>query len=233
MPWAIPAVIAGSALVGGYAADQGSKRQADSANKATEAQQQMFAQTSENLAPWMQQGRVSLDQLGSMTGPGGQLLKPFSLQDFQQSPAYQFNLQQGQQAIDKASAKRGMYYAPSTLQDVSRFSQGLASNEFNTAYGQYNQNMKNIWDRLYAMSGSGQNAAAQQGAFGTTVGGQIGENMIGAGNAQAAGQIGVANALAGGANSFANYSLMDQYLKNNQRSSVGPVPSGGTYGQDY
>lgn len=165
-------------------------------------------------------------KLGSMQGQvpnpmTAPLTKPFALSDFQESPAYQFNLQQGQKAIEKAAAARKSFYNPATLQDISKFSQGMASNEFMNAYNMYNQNQKNIWDRLYAMSGSGQNAAAQAGAFGTQVGGQIGENMMGAGNAQAAGQIGQANAFVGAGNNAYNAYMMNQILQNNQQSFTG------------
>jgi hypothetical protein len=152
-------------------------------------------------------------QLDPMTAP---LTRPFSLADFQESPNYQFNLQQGQKAIEKASAARGMFYAPQTLQDISKFSQGMASNEFMNSYNMFNQNQKSIWDRLYAMSGGGQNAAAQTGAFGTQVGGQVGNNITGGGNAQAAGIIGQGNALAGIGNNAYNSYVMQQIMSNNQ-----------------
>src|SRR6266852_1438210 len=72
-------------------------------------------------------------------GPGGfgSLTQPFGMAQFQQSPGYQFNLSQGQMAIDKAAASRGNFYAPQTLQDVSKFSQGLASNEFQQGLQNY------------------------------------------------------------------------------------------------
>jgi hypothetical protein len=151
----------------------------------------------------------------------GSLMRPFSLADFQESPAYQFNLSQGQKALEKAAAARQMYYAPATLQDIARFSQGLASNEFSNAFNMYNQNQKNIWDRLYALSGTGQNAAAQTGAFGTQVGGQVGENMIGAGNAQAAGRVGAANSYTNAGGQLMNAYMMNQILRNNQQSYTG------------
>lgn len=149
----------------------------------------------------------------------GKLLKPFGMEDFQASPAYKFNLEQGQMAIDKAAAARGKFYAPATLQDVSKFSQGLASNEFQNSYNNYNNNMKNIWDRLYSLSGQGQNAAANLGGFGTTVAGQIGQNQIGAGNAAAAGQVGQGNAVSQGLGSIYNGFLTQQILSSNQGSS--------------
>ena len=291
MPW-VAAAIAASAVVGAAASRSAANKQADAASQASANQMAMFNQTQSNLAPWMDAGNISLQELQRLSGmaaPDGlkrptmedaknehlnehikrfgsgytkysdagaqqvqtkqiydrmmkeyeaqvaatpksqvpdpmksPLLKPFGMEDFKESPAYQFNLQQGQKAIEKAAAKRGNFYAPATLQDISKFSQGMASNEFQNAYGNYNTNMKNIWDRLYSLSGSGQNAGANLGGFGTTVAGQIGENTIGAGNANAAGQMGVANSLAGGANSFMNYNLMNQMLQSNQQSSVAP-----------
>lgn len=150
----------------------------------------------------------------------GMLNKPFGMEEFQASPAYQFNLQQGQQAIDKAAASRGKYYAPETLQSVAKYSQGMASNEFQNAYNNYNTNLGNIWNRLYSLSGAGQNAAASMGGFGTTVASNAGNNITGAGNAQAAGQVGSANAYSGAASNAYNNYMMQQLLQSSQQSSV-------------
>lgn len=183
-----------------------------------------------SIDQWITRIQQEQPQTQQMTASGvsqAPLLKPFSLADFQESPAYQFNLNEGRKAIEKSAATRGMYYAPQTLQDVAKYSQGLASNEFNNAYNQYNQNMKNVWDRLYALSGSGQNAAAQTGAFGTTVGGQVGENTIGAGNAQAAGAVGQANAITGALGTGYNAYVMNQILANNQRPTYTGSQTGG------
>src|SRR5437899_12683823 len=151
----------------------------------------------------------------------GMLAHQFGLQDFQASPAYQFNLQEGQKAIDKAANARGNFYAPATLQDTARFSQGLASNEFQNAFQNYNTFQGNLFNRLSGLAGSGQNAAANLGGFGTTVGGQLGSNIIGAGNAQAAGQMGVANAVGGAFNQFGNQALWQQMLAQQQAPSTG------------
>jgi hypothetical protein len=152
--------------------------------------------------------------------PAGYLTKPFSMQDFQESPAYQFNLQQGQKAIENAAAKNKTLYAPATLQDIGRFSQGLASNEFQNAFSNYNTNLNNIWSRLYAMSGSGQNAAAQLGGFGTTVAGQMGDTITSGAASQAAGRVGAANAISGGVGTGVNAYLMNQFLQGSQAPSV-------------
>ena len=155
----------------------------------------------------------------------GMFTHQFGLQDFQESPAYQFNLQQGQQALDKGANARGNLYAPQTLQDLSKFSQGLASNEWNNAYGQYQNNIGNIWNRFNSMSQGGQSAANQTGAAGANAANNQGMSLQNAGNAQAAGIMGANTALQGGLN---NYMFYD-YLKNQQRpaySAQGPYASG-------
>lgn len=154
----------------------------------------------------------------------GSLIKPFGLEDFKASPAYQFNLEEGRKAIDKAAAARGKYYQPSTLQDIAKFSQGLASNEFQNAYNNYNTSIGNIYSRLANLSGSGQNAAAQLGGFGAQTAGAIGNNLIGAGNAQAAGTIGAANAVTGAANQGYNAYVLNQILGRNQAGTYDLVP---------
>src|ERR1700682_4879619 len=157
----------------------------------------------------------------SSFNPNAPGVKPFTLADFQASPAYNFNLQQGQQAIDKAANARGNLYAPQTLQDISKYSQGVASNEFQNAFSNYNTTQNSIFSRLSGMAGSGQNAAANLGGFAGQVGGQIGCNMIGAGNAQAAGTIGQANAISGAGSGIYNAYIMQQILAQQNQGLYG------------
>jgi hypothetical protein len=174
-----------------------------------------------NVSPVSQPLYQDMSQQKGAAGVGfGALTKPFGMEDFQASPAYQFNLAEGEKAINKAAAARGKFYAPGTLQDIAKFSQGLASNEFQNAYSNYNTNNKTIWDRLYSLSGAGHNAAAGIGGFGTTVAGQVGENMMGGANAQAAGRVGSANAFNNGMSSAYNQFVQQQILQNSQGSSV-------------
>lgn len=148
----------------------------------------------------------------------GSLLQPFTQAQFQQSPDYQFNLSQGQLAIDKAAAARGNYYAPQTLQDTAQFSQGLASQEFNNAYNQYNTNQQNIYNRLYNQAGVGQSAANQTGAFGA--------NSV---NQQAGLVTGGAAATAGGIQgagmSLSQLAYLPQILSQQQTASYSPAPA--------
>lgn len=173
------------------------------------------------------------DKLGQLPAGGvqdpmyGMLTRPFSLADFQASPAYQFNLSEGQKALNKQAAARGAYYNPSTLQDLATYSQGVASNEFQNAFGNYQTNLGNIWSRLYGLSATGQNAAVQTGGFGASAAGNIGNALMAGGDAQAQGAIGQANALSGGiqgvSNAYQTY-LMQQQLQRNQQPTYDQQP---------
>jgi hypothetical protein len=192
----------------------------------------MFNTTQANLQPWMGAGNMALGQIGQQFGtpnsPGNQ---PFGPQQFQASPAYQFNLQQGQMAIDKAANARGNYYAPQTLQDISKFSQGTASNEFQNAFNNYNTSQSNIFSRLNQISSGGQNAAANLGGISAGVGAQVGGNQIGAGNALASGQIGQANAVNTGLGNIGNMAIMNQLLQQQQTNPIyGSQYGGQAYG---
>lgn len=77
-----------------------------------------------------------------------------------------------------------------------------------------NANAQQQFANLAALSQAGQNAAVGVGNQGVQVGGQIGSNIIGAGNAQAAGQIGSANAISGAIGQGYNQYLQSQFMNN-------------------
>lgn len=216
MTWGAVA-IAGASLVGGYLGSRATKSaastQAQAADQAAQLQAQQFQQTQANLAPYTAAGQVGL---GQIEGNLGQFNQPFTLGQFQESPAYQFNLQQGQQAINKAAASRGMYYAPQTLQDISKFSQGLASNEFQNAFQNYQQDLGNRWSRMMGLTNLGQASAAGVGNLGAAQAAQQGGFMTQGANAQAAGTIGQANAISQALGGGANALLMSQILQQQQ-----------------
>lgn len=232
MTWTAVA-IGGAAVVGGVAANSAANKQAGAAGQASQVEQNMFNQTQGNLQDWMNSGRQAnytlQNLLGLKTGSvdagfdqNAPLSKAFSLQDFQASPAYNFNLEQGMNAINKGAAARGNLYAPQTLQDLGKFTQGTASNEFQNAFSNYNTNQNNIFSRLQTLSGQGANAATNLGGFGAQTAGQIGGNIIGAGNANAAGIVGGANAINSGVGSYYNQQLMQQILAQQQQPTYAP-----------
>lgn len=172
-----------------------------------------------NYQPFLQTGTAANNQLGyalglggTGTGEAGALAKPFTLSDFQQDPGYQFQLAEGQKALDRVSSAKGKYFSGGAIKALTDYNQGMANTDYQTALGNYNTNQTNLYNRLAGVSTSGQSAAngianigaqTQQGLNNagqnyasqsssnlTGLGNNIGANDISAGNARAAGTLG-------------------------------------------
>lgn len=121
---------------------------------------------------------------------------------FFQSPDYQFNLDQGQQAIDRSAAARGGLLSGSAVKSGQRFASGLASREF----GSY-------VDRLMQQAGLGSTGIGASAAAGANAANNISAANINAGNARASayqtGANGVNSAVQGGIGNL----LLNRYLQ--------------------
>jgi hypothetical protein len=179
----------------------------------------MFNQTQANEAPYLAAGGNALAALqqGIGIGPGtnnsgvGSLNAPFTTAQFHNSPGYQFQLQQGENAVLSNAAATGGVNSGNTLKALTQFGQGTANQDYWNAYNAYVNQQNQRFGQLQTVAGSGQNAAGNLGALGTQVGSSVGNNIVGAGNAAAAGQVGSANAIAGGINN-ATSGLSQNYL---------------------
>lgn len=110
-------------------------------------------------------------------------------QGFQATPGYQFQLDQGLDAIDNSAASRGNVFSGATMKAAQGFGQGLANQEYN-----------NFLNRITGVAGGGQAAAGNAANAGANFAAGAGNAYAGIGNAQAAGAIGQANALNSGIN---------------------------------
>lgn len=64
----------------------------------------------------------------------------FTPQDLANDPGYQFQLQQGEQALARNQAARGNYFSGEALKAAQDYGQGLAGTAFDAANSRYNQN---------------------------------------------------------------------------------------------
>ena len=110
---------------------------------------------------------------------------------FKESPGYQFRLDEGQTALERMAAARGLRLSGGTLKEAARFGDGMASQE----YGNY-------YNRLAGLAGVGQAAVGQQQAAGTNYASAFGQNTMAAGRAKASGYQGQANAFGGTMNNL-------------------------------
>ena len=59
----------------------------------------------------------------------------FDTEDLLKDPGYQFRLNEGSKAVERKGASRGMLQSGRTLKSLSSWAQGLASQEYGSAYG--------------------------------------------------------------------------------------------------
>lgn len=211
----------------------------------------MFGQTQANEAPFLGAGVNALQTLQNLTGTNpagtnpdgtplaagtgsGPLNAPFTTADFQSSPGYQFQVQQGQNAIENQASVGG--FGGNTLKALTTFGEGVANQDYWNAYNAYVGQQNQQFNQLSSIAGIGENAAGALNTAGTNVANnvgniatnsatQIGNNTIGAGNANAAGTVASTNALSGGLNSLAsNYFLSN--LLNSGGGGGNPFASG-------
>jgi hypothetical protein len=129
-------------------------------------------------------GPVTVDQEGNVLGGAPGSPGAPNYRSFFASPDYQFRLNEGLDAVQNSAAARGGLYSGNALRGINEYGQGLAAGEFG-----------NWFNRQAALAGIGQTATTQaaQGAMAT--GANVGNLLVGQGNARASGIIDQSNAL--------------------------------------
>lgn len=148
-----------STAFGAYLSNQQAKKQQRAYNDMY-SQQQAFLREQQNLLnPYTQAGNQALNPLTALlTGynqQGQQLTPAQRMGYFQESPGYQFRLEQGQNALNRLANARGQLFSGEQTRATERFAQGLASEEYD-----------NFINRLMGLSNTGLQAANSQAGLG-------------------------------------------------------------------
>lgn len=147
----------------------------------------------------------------------GSLMKSFSMQDFEADPGYAFRRSEGLKGVESGAAARGSLLSGSALKAIQKYGQDLASQEYGNAYGRFNADQTNKYNRLAGIVNTGQGATNQLTNAAGNLGSSTASNIMSAGNAQAAGQVGSANAwnqaIGQGYNAYQQNELMNMIRK--------------------
>ena len=164
----------------------------------------------------------------------------------QNDPGYQFQLQQGEQALARGAAASGGAFSGGTMQALTRYGQNQAQsdyqnvynnalagyqtnvntglNAYNTQFNAYNTNQGNQYNRLASLAGLGQNAVGQLANAGQAAASNSTNLITQQGNAASAGALGIGSALNSGIqnslNTYQNGQLMN-YLTGGSGSGFG------------
>ena len=216
------------------AGDRASALEAQSADKQLALQREIWEKQQADYKPYLKQGTYGINTLGNLMKSGaGQLNNPLDLylkskglsggQFNTNNPAYQFQLKQGQQALDRSSAARGMGYSGAQMKASQQYGQGLASQQYDKEYNRATSEFGDYYNRLAGLAQGGQQAAGSMAQAGGQYAQNAGNTFANLSNAQtgilgqqanarASGYTAKANAVTGGLNSLTNlYALNKIY----------------------
>jgi hypothetical protein len=215
-----------SGLIGASSARSAAKSQAKATGQAADAQLQAQREALELQRPTYEAGDTArnklLDLLGLGSNPGApgfaSMTKQFSFQpgDLTQDPGYKFQLQQGQNALDRRASAGGSFFSGAGLQAAAGFNQDLAGTTYdkayNRAFNEFQTNRANTLNPLQALAGQGQTAAQTAGQIQMGTGNALANLYSGLGNAQGASRIAQGNALSGAIGNGLNAWQQAQYI---------------------
>lgn len=199
--WVGAGIAAAGVLSQASAAEDAEDAQNRAIDTADSRQRQQFEQTREDQKPFREAGYRALSSLERLLGQGentgaadfGMLMRPFTGADLANDPGYQFEMQQGNQAIDRAARAGGRAYSGATLKALQKFGQGLASTKFNEGFNRNEITNNRLFNQLSGLSGTGQVATNQVGGAGLSYANNASDLAIQRANAQAASGMGQAN----------------------------------------
>lgn len=200
-----------SAVIGSSSAKKAAKAQAAAAREASATQMKMYETMRGDLEPWRTTGVSAQDTIADLyglkrsDGTMGTGFTDASKAAWEGMPDYKVGYDAGILGVNRASAANRSLLSGAHMKALSNFSADYANKRFN-----------DYLERLYALSGRGQNAAAQTGSAALSTGARIGENQIRAGDAIASGYVGQANQITG---AIGNITDNIGYLANRYGSS--------------
>lgn len=244
------------------AANNATTLQAQEAQNALNFQEQQLNTEQQNEQPWLQAGQGAVQtlsglipQLNAQDAAYPQFQAPTAAQA-QQTPGYQFALQQGLLGVQNSAAARGDLLSGNTLAATEQYGQGLADqtyqqtynnsfNQYQQQYQQFQNSQANQFNRYATVAGLGQTAAGQSASAGQAAAGNVanislgtgaqqGQSLQNAAAATASGYVGAGNAITGGLNSLGQYATLSGLLgQSGVNPPIGSYTNPGIYEPEY
>jgi hypothetical protein len=248
----VTALAAGA--VGAVGSIAAADTQAGAARHAQNIAQSQWQQTQALLKPYNVAGTGALGELQYLMGEGtpgaggvarssaaggfGSLNAPFTADMMKQySPAYQFQMAQGQQGVLNTDASASGALSGAALKDLTSFNQQYANTAFQNAFTQYQTQQQNVYNRLSGLVNTGEAAAAGTAATGAQLAGTAATAAQNVGTAQAGGIVGASNALSGGMTNAALWAQLGgggfNGLNTATSGTTRIAPTQADYGQVY
>ena len=212
------AINAGSSIYQAQKSKQSASGQSDASAAAAYESGRQFDISRADFAPYREAGKVALSSLSTGVAPGGDLVRPFTMSDFESDPvtqaSFRFGLDEGVKGVNRSFGARGMSKSGSAIKALERFAADYAGQRAGESYGRFVGRQMDVFNKEAAVAGIGQTASSQTAALGQNAATRVGELGIQGANARGAGSIAASNAYASGLGNISN-SLQRYYYMNN------------------
>ena len=192
-------------LIGGFGGFYTGQQAGNAASTAAGQEQQaiqqainqagnIYGKNAANFGPYIQAGQGAAGQLAAGIGPQGALGRQFTMTDFHQDPAYQWNVQNALNQIGQSNAVRGGALSGGAQKGMADYALQQGSNEYQNAYNRFTQNQQQNYNQLAGLSGMGLNATSGAGNLGMANSQLMGNLLAQLGASRAAGTVGQSTA---------------------------------------
>jgi hypothetical protein len=210
------ALSAGAGLVGAgmqaNAAKSAARTQAAAADRAMAHEREMYDIARGDLAPYRELGYTALGDIENRI--------PFFTSQFGDEqlrqyldPSMDFRRRLGEQTTARMLNVGGGAISGNTLRGLEEFGQNLASTEYGNAFNRFQNERTNIYNTLANIAGMGQQSVNTGVQAGQNFAGQQTGLLTGQAAAQAAGQVGAANAISGGIGNVGNMAFLSSLMR--------------------
>jgi hypothetical protein len=210
------ALSAGAGLVGAKmsadAARSAARTQAQAANRAMAQEREMYDIARGDLAPYRELGYTAL---GDIENRIPFFTSQFGDEQLQQylDPSMDFRRRLGEQTTARMLNVGGGAISGNTLRGLEEFGQNLASTEYGNAFNRFQNERTNIYNPLANIAGMGQQSVNTGVQAGQNFAGQQTGLLTSQAAAQAAGQVGAANAYSGALGNVGNMAFLSSLMR--------------------
>lgn len=172
-----------------------------------------------------QQGQGGADGTDALSAP---LNRKFTMDDFENDPvtkaSFNFGLSEGEKAVQRMFGARGLSRSGAAVKAATRYASDYGTQQAGASRQRFVEDQNNLFNKLSAAAGTGQAATTATATLGANTSTNVGNLLVGEGNARGAASIAQGNAYGGALNTIGN-NAMGQFTLDRILSTRQPTTS--------
>lgn len=156
--------------------------------------------------------KAMLDDIAKQDQTFGSLLDPFTGEDLQNEPGFQFGIDQGNKSLDYAARVSGLGKSGKRFKDAVQWGNDYGEQYFNEAFQRDAANKDRTYNYLAGVGNTGANVNTQMATLGAGNARTMADYLTQGANAQAAGRMATANIFSDAVGTGLNYYQQKQWM---------------------